>query len=125
MALKDVYAPVWERAAPGGMALGSLGAFLVLEAREHASARNAKPLGRLSRVLSEHSNRQAGATVIAVPNVARFADRLTSGHVAVISGATGAEPATSEERAWLETLSDVSARATGTYLATDPSHNSP
>src|SRR5216684_2824653 len=33
-ALKDAFAPVWERAARGGgMALGSLGAFLVLEAR--------------------------------------------------------------------------------------------
>src|SRR5437016_9749587 len=44
-ALKDTFAPVWERAARGGgMALGSLGAFLVLEAREHALARKARPL---------------------------------------------------------------------------------
>jgi 3-oxoacyl-[acyl-carrier-protein] synthase II len=34
----------------------------------------------------------------------------------VISGATGAEPATSEERVWLESLGDVPVRATGTYL---------
>jgi 3-oxoacyl-[acyl-carrier-protein] synthase II len=34
----------------------------------------------------------------------------------VISGATGAQPATSEERAWLKTLPDVPARATGSIL---------
>jgi 3-oxoacyl-[acyl-carrier-protein] synthase II len=36
--------------------------------------------------------------------------------VAVISGATGAEPVTSGEKAWLESLSDVPVRATGTYI---------
>src|SRR4051794_19226343 len=44
------FAPVWERAAPGGFALGSLGAFLVLEAREHAQARGATPYARLTSV---------------------------------------------------------------------------
>ena len=34
----------------------------------------------------------------------------------MISGATGAEPATSEERAWLKSMPDVPVRATGTYL---------
>src|ERR1700675_2882302 len=46
--LKDRYAPVWERGEKGGFALGSLGAFLVIEAREHAQARGAKPLARLA-----------------------------------------------------------------------------
>jgi 3-oxoacyl-[acyl-carrier-protein] synthase II len=36
--------------------------------------------------------------------------------VAVISGATGTEPATKEERAWLETLSGSPVRATGSKL---------
>ena len=34
----------------------------------------------------------------------------------MISGATGAEPATGEERAWLSTLPDVPVRATGSDL---------
>src|SRR5262245_9346133 len=42
--------------------------------------------------------------------------RLGAGHVAVISGATGAEPATAEERAWLATVPDVPVRASGTHL---------
>jgi 3-oxoacyl-[acyl-carrier-protein] synthase II len=59
------FQPVWERRS--GMVLGSLGAFLVLEARGHAEA-------------------------------------------------TGAQPATNEERAWLKSLPDVPVRATGSLL---------
>jgi 3-oxoacyl-[acyl-carrier-protein] synthase II len=117
-ALKGSFAPVWERAARGGaFALGSLGAFLVLESREHALARNVKPLARLSAVLSGRSNRQGGATTAALARMwSELAPRLSSGRAAVISGASGAEPATSAERTWLATLPDVAVRASGTYL---------
>src|SRR5262249_56812069 len=69
--LRGALQPVWERAK--GMVLGSLGAFLVLEARGHAEARNAKPLARLSGVLSERSSRPAGAITAAL---ARMGERL-------------------------------------------------
>src|SRR5262249_19840225 len=36
--------------------------------------------------------------------------------VAMISGATGVEPATAQERAFLDTIPDVPVRASGTYL---------
>src|SRR6266550_6453106 len=62
--LREPFQPVWERTQ--GMVLGSLGAFLVLEARGHAEARNAKPLGRLLLVLSERSARPAGAVTAAL-----------------------------------------------------------
>ena len=39
-----------------------------------------------------------------------------AGQVAVISGATGAEPATGEERAFLASHPELAVRATGTYL---------
>src|ERR1035441_441725 len=58
--LKDHYAPVWERGENGGFALGSRGAFLVIEAREHAEKRGAKPLARLTAVLSDRSKRAPG-----------------------------------------------------------------
>jgi 3-oxoacyl-[acyl-carrier-protein] synthase II len=45
-----------------------------------------------------------------------LAPRIVAGQVAVISGASGAEPATSEERAWLDTLPGVPVRATGTHI---------
>jgi len=116
--LKGPFAPIWERATQGGgMALGSLGAFLVLESREHAEARNAKPLARLSSVQSDRTSRQPGAVATALGRMWKtISSRLVSGRVAVISGATGAEPATAEERAWLTTVPDIPVRATGTHL---------
>ncbi|HEY7298960.1 MAG TPA: beta-ketoacyl-ACP synthase [Xanthobacteraceae bacterium] len=117
-ALKAPFAPVWERQTRGGgLALGALGAFLVLEARSHAMGREAKPLARISRVVSDRCRRQEGETKA---SLARLWDRLgevtVGSRIGIISGATGAEPATSEERAWLNTLSGAPVRATGTYL---------
>src|SRR4029077_11904853 len=61
LALKNGYAPIWERGnTRPGFALGSLGAFLVMEARDHAEKRGAKSLGRLSTVVSDRANRKPG-----------------------------------------------------------------
>jgi 3-oxoacyl-[acyl-carrier-protein] synthase II len=115
--LRAPFQPVWERGERGGMVLGSLGAFLVLEARGHAEARNAKPLARLSQVLSERSSRPAGAVGAALARMWQGLEpRLKPGRLAVISGATGAQPATGEERAWLQRLGEVPLRATATSL---------
>ena len=113
--LRGAFHPVWERGPNGGMALGSLGAFLVLEARGHAEARQAKPLARLSAVVSERSSRSIGAVAAALPRMWQGL-RPATGRVAVISGTSGAEPATGEERVWLETMSELPVRATGSYL---------
>jgi 3-oxoacyl-[acyl-carrier-protein] synthase II len=113
--LRGPFQPVWERKS--GMVLGSLGAFLVLEARSHAEARGAMPLARLSSVMSERSSRPAGAVTAALARMwQRLAPPPKSGRIAVISGASGAEPATNEERAWLQTMPDVPVRATGSGL---------
>jgi 3-oxoacyl-[acyl-carrier-protein] synthase II len=113
--LRGAFKPVWERS--GGMVLGSLGAFLVLEAREHAQARGAKPLALLSAVLSERSSRPAGAVAAALTKMWRSLAPRTSGPgLAIVSGATGAEPATAEERAFLKSLGALPVRATGSYL---------
>jgi 3-oxoacyl-[acyl-carrier-protein] synthase II len=115
--LRASFKPVWERAPAGGMVLGSLGAFLVLEARSHAEARNAKPLSRLSAVVSERSNRSAGTLTAALARMWRsLLPQSPAGGIAVISGATGAEPATSEERAWLAAMPELPVRATGSSL---------
>ena len=117
LTLKDRYAPVWERGEKGGFALGSLGAFLVIEAREHAQARGAKPLARLTAVFSDRSNRQPGKVTAALTRLwDKIKDKVKSGHAAVLSGATGAGPATAEERAFLEQHGDLAVRATGSYL---------
>jgi 3-oxoacyl-[acyl-carrier-protein] synthase II len=115
--LKDRFVPVWERGPKGGFALGSLGAFLVLESRQHAEARGAKGIARLAAVKSERSNRKPGAAKSALEAMwASIAQRLRPGRHAVISGATGVEPATAEERTFLTDRPDVPIRATGTYL---------
>ena len=123
--LKDRYAPVWERGKkrglPGGFALGSLGAFLVLETPAHAQARGAKPLARLTAVLSDRSKRQEGSVTAGLGRLwDKLKDKVKTGQAAVLSGATGAEPATGEERAFLEGHGDLAVRATGTYLGHGP-----
>src|SRR3954470_21422339 len=56
--LKDRFAPVWARENNGGFALGSAGAFLVIESRKHAEARGAKPYARLTNVVSDLAHRK-------------------------------------------------------------------
>jgi 3-oxoacyl-[acyl-carrier-protein] synthase II len=118
--LKDRLTPVWERGDKGGFALASLGAFLVIEAREHAEARGAKPLARLTAVVADRSGGKAGAITATLSRLwDKIKDKVKSGHAAILSGATGASRATSEERAFLEaqTAKDgLAVRATGTYL---------
>jgi 3-oxoacyl-[acyl-carrier-protein] synthase II len=109
---------VWEREdGAGGFALGSLGAFLVIEARDHAETRGAKPLGRLSAVVSDRANRKPGTTTETISRLwDSIKDKIDVGHAAILSGATGANPATAEERKFLEQRADLAVRATGTYL---------
>src|SRR6201986_1460808 len=61
--LKHKYVPVWERGERGGFALGSAGAFLVIESKEHALARGAKPFARLARVVSDRSPRRKAGEI--------------------------------------------------------------
>ena len=118
LALKNRYAPVWERAdATAGFALGSLGAFLVIEARDHAEKRGAKPLAKLTTVVSDRATRQPGTITETLSNLwDRLKAKLNAGHAAVLSGATGVKPATAEERKFLELHPDLAVRATGSYL---------
>ena len=115
--LKDKFAPVWDRGPKGGLALGSFGAFLVLEERSHADARGAKRLAKLSAVVSDRGNRKPGQVTATLEQLwQKFAGRLKAGGHAVITGASGAEPATSEERAFYTKHPDVPVRASGTFI---------
>jgi 3-oxoacyl-[acyl-carrier-protein] synthase II len=115
-------APVWERSARGGgMVPGSLGAFVVLEDKAHAIARSATPWGRLSVVLSEHARRAAGEVTATLDRLwMEIAPRLDLATLAVVSGATGVEPATAEERAFLSERPDIPVRATTSHLGHSP-----
>jgi 3-oxoacyl-[acyl-carrier-protein] synthase II len=115
--LKGTFAPVWQRDANPGFAIGALGAFLVIESRAHADARGARRIAKLSAVLSDHSRRKPGDVTAALKRLwDKISGKLRAGQVAVISGASGAAPATAEERTFLGEHPDVAVRATGTYL---------
>ncbi|WP_134500904.1 beta-ketoacyl-ACP synthase [Microvirga pakistanensis] len=99
---KKPYQPVWSRPADGGgMILGSAACFLVLESREHAAARGAKPLAALAGVVSDRSRRKPGSVEQALHG---FSARLQAKPDLVISGATGVKGITEEEQATLKDM---------------------
>jgi 3-oxoacyl-[acyl-carrier-protein] synthase II len=116
--LKGDFRPVWDRAPENGFALGSLGAFMVVESRAHAQGRGVKPIARLTAAASGYSNR---ANPDAIRNElerlwGRVAGSLRPQNAAVISGASGAAPATEEERKFLAAHPELPVRATATLL---------
>jgi len=112
--LRDKYAPVWARQQRGGFVMGSAGAFLVIESREHALARGARPFARLTRVVGDHSRRkQAGDVTGTLKKLWSDLGDVAPGG-AIITGATGVEPVTSEERSFLADHKDFAIRASGT-----------
>jgi len=99
--------------------LGSVGAFLIVEAREHAEARGARAYARLADVRTDQSRRRPGDVAA---KLGRQLDALIpAGEPAsVLSAATGAMPATAEERELLGQLIAAgrvdTVRAVGTML---------
>ena len=111
--IRGEHRSVWERA---GMALGTIGAFLVLEEKAPcagARRKTARP-HRRRRVgtCAAHARRGDGARS---SGCGRPSPRLDPAHAAVISGASGVQPATSEERAFLRSQG-LAVRATGTHF---------
>ena len=113
--LKSKYQPVWARGDNPGFALGSVGVFLVIEAKEHAQARGAKPFARLTSVAADRAILAAGAVQRTLESLwAKLAP--AEDNVAVITGVTGAEPVTAEERAFLQSRKTIPVRATNTMF---------
>jgi 3-oxoacyl-[acyl-carrier-protein] synthase II len=114
--LTGKFAPVWARQENSGFALGSAGVFLVMESAEHAQARGAKPYAKLTKVVADLAQRkQAGAVTKSLealwPKLGVLPDNGS-----LISGATGVEPVTSEEKAFLRQHPRIAVRATGTMF---------
>jgi 3-oxoacyl-[acyl-carrier-protein] synthase II len=88
--------------------LGSVGAFLVLESREHAEKRGRKPYARISAIASDRSRRGKGDVAAALTRLTkRMADEFGTAPLQVLSGACGVEPVTSEEHGFLESLANA------------------
>lgn len=99
-------AGVWERqAAGGGMLLGSVGCFLVIESRAHAEARGAVPFAHIASIKTGRSRRDPGqATANARAQFAAMEPHYDPAGAAVISGASGVTAITAEEQAFLAGL---------------------
>jgi 3-oxoacyl-[acyl-carrier-protein] synthase II len=112
------YVPVWARGKDhAGIAVGSLGAFLVIESRAHAEARGARAYAKLARITADRSKRGPGELEADLSRMfGEIVPRLASGRVAVLSCASGASPATAIERAALAKLGKVPVRATGSVV---------
>ncbi|HEX8165585.1 MAG TPA: beta-ketoacyl-ACP synthase [Beijerinckiaceae bacterium] len=109
---KKPFRSVWERPAEGGGLIpGSGGAFLVLEAREHAEKRGAKALARIAGVVSERTRREPGAIRSAVER--HWLALGATPKAVVVSGATGVAVPTREERAALDSLGAATVHSTG------------
>jgi 3-oxoacyl-[acyl-carrier-protein] synthase II len=114
---KHPFAGIWGRqASGGGIVLGSVGCFLVIESRAHAVARGAVAVARIAGVATDRCRRQPGqATANAASQLAKLAPTLDPGATAVISAASGVAAPTVEELAWLDGLG-LPVRAAATAL---------
>jgi 3-oxoacyl-[acyl-carrier-protein] synthase II len=113
--LKEQFRTVWDRQSAPGFALASLGAFVVLESREHAERRQAPPLAKLSAIMVESTHRRPGSIEASLDRMWKKLE-IPDAQTAVISGAPGSEPATAEERAFLTRHPEVAVRATGSHV---------
>jgi 3-oxoacyl-[acyl-carrier-protein] synthase II len=114
--LKESFAPVWAREKHSGFALGSAGVFLVIESREHAEARGARPYAKLTSVVADLAQRKQPGAV--TKSLEALWSKLGVGgnNGALITGATGVQPVTSEEKAFLSQHPGLAVRATGTMF---------
>ena len=113
--LKGPFSPVWDRGPDGALALAAMGAFVVIESRAHAEKRGAKPVARLLSVQSSRNLRRPGETEATLRDEwSALETSVKKDCAVVISGASGAEPATSEER-----------KALARHRASGPRHRDP
>ncbi|MCJ8142148.1 beta-ketoacyl-ACP synthase [Ancylobacter sp. A5.8] len=100
LAMMAPWSPVL--AAAKGIPTGSAGAFLVLESPEHAMARGATPIAKLSGVWSERARRtEAGAVEAMIEELVTVARGGSDEATAVLSAACGAPEPTAAEAAVL------------------------
>jgi 3-oxoacyl-[acyl-carrier-protein] synthase II len=113
---KRPFVSVWDRRADGGGFIpGSGAAFVVMEAREHASARGAKPLAVIVGVRSDRTKRVPGAVRTTLDR--QWNEIGGSSEATVVSGATGIDALNREERDAIDAVArDATRYATGDLI---------
>ena len=106
--------PVWQRqgAEGGGVVSGSGAAFLVLESREHATARGCHSYARLETVASGRARRATDLQQAVSELIGKAANG--KGPLLAVSGASGAHVATKAEQSALDQYPAIAARGFGT-----------
>ncbi|MES2906356.1 MAG: beta-ketoacyl-ACP synthase [Pseudomonadota bacterium] len=114
--LSAPFAPVWSRnERHGGMAMGSAGAFLVLESRDHAEKRGANIRAKLTQVETDRCSRNVGEMENSLKSLFEKLALQPEKNLAVLSCANGAAPITEqEENFWQSVDENVALRAIGT-----------
>ncbi len=111
------FAGVWSRQATGGgLVVGSVGCFLVIESRAHAERRGAKAIAHIAAIQTGRCRREPGqATINARAQLTAMAGQYDAASTAVFSGASGTAAPTREEQAFLAELG-LPVRATATAI---------
>ncbi len=96
------WAPLWSRSPDngGGMMMGSVGAFLVLESRSHATARGAHIYAVIDAIEGDRGNRDDGKLEKRLSRMAGLAG--SADDTVVFSGASGVVELSAREKAVLE-----------------------
>ena len=108
--------PLWSRKAEdgGGMILGSVGAFLMLESRAHAAARGAKIYATIDSIEGDRGSREEGKLEARLTRLIGNAGEGKADETVVFSGTTGFHDLAAREKAVLESaLPGVPVRAFG------------
>jgi 3-oxoacyl-[acyl-carrier-protein] synthase II len=97
--------PLWSRTPDngGGMIVGSLGAFLVLESRAHATSRGARIYATIDAIEGDRGSRDDGKFEARLERLLEPA-KGASGEMIVFSGSSGLHDIAAREKAVLETL---------------------
>lgn len=103
---RGAHKPIWVRHGEGGgMVLGSGGAFLVIESREHAERRGARAYARISGAASGRCDRQPGSGAESLRGLfGALGTKPPIGELPVMSGCSGVEPALAAELSFMRGL---------------------
>jgi 3-oxoacyl-[acyl-carrier-protein] synthase II len=106
---RDGWQPVWERDGKAGLLTGSSAAFLVLEERKHAEARQANILASIGDVEEGRAKRDGKAAA----KIAQLLEKATGGTKPdlMISGASGEPKAVALEHEVLAAIDKMPVRA--------------
>lgn len=100
---QGAWQPVWAREGPGGgIVTGSAAAFLVLESRARAEARNADVYATLSAVEGDRGGREGDAMTARLRTMAGRCDIADSADALILSGTSGRYELRDAERGFID-----------------------